>query len=47
MQELKQQLIGQKEGLQFALDELEMIKESLKRRIDYLDKEIEKISDKC
>ncbi len=47
MQELKQQLIGQKEGLQFALDELEMIKESLKRRIDYLEKEIEKISDKC
>lgn len=42
MQEIKQQLIGQREGMQFALDELEMIKSSLERRIKYLDDEIEK-----
>ena len=29
MKELKQQLIGQREGMQFALDELEMIKKSI------------------
>lgn len=47
MQELKQELIGQKEGMQFALDELEVIKKSLENRIKFLDAEIEKISDKC
>lgn len=45
MSELKQQLIGQREGMQFALDELELIKQSLERRIEYLDSEIEKIKE--
>jgi hypothetical protein len=45
MSELKQQLIGQREGMQFALDELELIKQSLERRIEYLDSEIEEIKE--
>lgn len=45
MQELKQQLIGQREGMQFALDELELVKKSLENRIKFLDKEIEKIKE--
>ena len=45
MKELKQQLIGQREGFQFALDELEMIKKSIESRIKALDQEIEKIKE--
>ena len=45
MSELKQELIGQREGMQFALDELEMIKKSLENRIKFLDLEIEKIKE--
>lgn len=45
MQELKQQLIGQREGMQFALDEVMLIAESLKNRIKRIDEEIEKIKE--
>ena len=45
MPELKQELIGQREGMQFALDELEVIKKSLENRIKFLDTEIEKIKE--
>jgi hypothetical protein len=45
VKELKQQLIGQREGMQFALDELEMIKKSIESRIKALDQEIEKIKE--
>lgn len=45
MQELKQQLIGQKECLQFALEELQLIEKSYKNRIEFLEKEIEKIKE--
>ena len=34
MKELKQQLIGQREGMQFALDELEMIKKYLEEKAE-------------
>ena len=42
MQELKQQLIGQKEGMQFALDEIMLVVKSLETRIKRLDEEIDK-----
>lgn len=45
MKELKQQLIGQKEGMEFALDLLKMQEKSLEDRIQFLDKEIEKIKE--
>lgn len=45
MEELKQQLIGQKEGMEFALDLLKMQEKSLEDRIQFLDKEIEKIKE--
>lgn len=45
MQELKQQLIGQKEGMQFALDEIELVKKSIENRINALGKEIEQIKE--
>ena len=45
MKELKQQLIGQREGMQFALHELEMIKKSIASRIKVLNQEIEKIKE--
>ncbi len=45
MQELKQQLIGQREGMQFALDELLVVVKSLKERIQRLDEEIEQIKE--
>ena len=45
MQELKQQLIGQKEGLQFALEEVQLIEKSYKNQIEFLEKEIEKIKE--
>ena len=45
MQELKQQLIGQKEGMQFALDEIMLVVKSLETRIKRLDEEIEKIKE--
>lgn len=45
MKELKQQLIGQREGMQFALNELEMTKRSLENTIKFLDQEIEKIKE--
>lgn len=43
MKELKQELIGQREGLEFALDELELIKKSIENHIKFLDERIEKI----
>lgn len=45
MSELKQQLIGQREGMQFALAEIELIKKSLENRIKFLDVEIESIKE--
>lgn len=45
MQELKQQLIGQREGMQFALDEIMLVAKSLENRIKRLDEEIEKIKE--
>lgn len=45
MQELKQQLIGQREGMQFALDEIMLVEKSLENRIKTLDEEIEKIKE--
>jgi len=45
MQELKQQLIGQREGMQFALDEIMLVAKSLENRIKWLDEEIEKIKE--
>lgn len=46
MPDLKQQLIGQREGMQFALDELILVAKSLQDRIKRLDEEIEKIGGK-
>ena len=45
MSELKKQLIGQKEGMQFALEELKIIEESIQNRIKFLDLEIENIKE--
>lgn len=45
MSELKQQLIGQREGMQFALEELKIIEESIQNRIKFLDLEIENIKE--
>lgn len=45
MKELKQQLIGQREGMQIALDEFEMIKKSIESRIKSLEQEIENIKE--
>lgn len=45
MLELKQQLIGQREGMQFALEELKIIEESIQNRIRFLDLEIENIKE--
>lgn len=45
MKELKQQLIGQKEGMQFVLEELKIIQEGIENRIQFLDQEIEKIKE--
>lgn len=43
MEDLKMQLIGQREGMQYALDLLKLQEESLTARIEKLDKEIEEI----
>lgn len=45
MSELKQQLIGQREGMQFALEELKIIEKSIENRIKFLDLEIENIKE--
>lgn len=44
-EQIKQRLMGQRKGIKFALDELEMIKRSLENTIDFLDQEIEKIKE--
>ena len=43
MEEVKNQLIGQKEALQFALDILKMQQKTLENSIEYIDKKLKEI----
>lgn len=43
MEEFKNQLIGQKEGMQFALDLLETHKEALLKGIETIDKKLKEL----
>lgn len=43
MEEFKYQLMGQREGLQFALDMLEVQKKSLENSIRLIDSQLKKI----
>ena len=43
MEEVKNQLIGQKEALQFALDILKMQQKTLENSIEYIDKKLKDI----
>lgn len=43
MEEFKNQLIGQKEGMQFALDLLEAQKEALLKGIETIDKKLKEL----
>lgn len=43
MEEVKNQLIGQKEALQFSLDILKMQQKTLENSIEYIDKKLKEI----
>lgn len=43
MDEFKNQLIGQKEALQFSLDILKMQQKTIENSIEYIDKKIKEI----